>query len=494
LLAPKPGAETARKNGAAKINGKPVDHIYQVYDGASHLQAVRFPRDNGWDTEEATGQARDWCQAHDGSFEAMKSEGAEAPEETRTAPVEQPPDLHDLMVRIGGDGPAPFSHVRLMNWKTNNLDLQARTAAGWASTPEKDTYEEIILPGAFRRSLSSFMRNPVLYWNHQWNTIPIGTVIESWIDEDMGLWANDKFGTTTLAEEVWRAVAIDKSVRSMSIGFDGEYSPEYGYFDRDADAWIWTDLELIEISAVGMPACPSAQFQLSRTLGLPMIKSYRALELPVLRSQANVWDADSVDARLRKHALGNERMLDSCYLFDSQLPLVDIVEGEARLAWPGVAVAMATLMGARGGVKDMGMPTKRTTYRVLRRCYEKFGQPMPTWAGEWPNGFRDVTFHAGELSILEKAIALHNARSVVTGARSLANITRHWDGEGGEPFAEVGQAAYDAVLELLVVLKSQPEAVATDVNKRKLLAALDQLRDAGEGRTDTGSPVIRIRG
>lgn len=54
-----------RKNNAAKINGKRVDHIYGIKAGKSNLQAVRFPK-NIW----SAADAKKHCE---GTFEAAKS-------------------------------------------------------------------------------------------------------------------------------------------------------------------------------------------------------------------------------------------------------------------------------------------------------------------------------------------------------------------------------------------------------------------------------------
>lgn len=95
LRPPDSSAKTARKNGAAKIAGKPVDHIYQIVGGKSHLQAVRFPRDNGWGTTAATKQAREWCSGEGGTFEPMKAEQGHdeaKPEGTKVQDMDTPAD------------------------------------------------------------------------------------------------------------------------------------------------------------------------------------------------------------------------------------------------------------------------------------------------------------------------------------------------------------------------------------------------------------------
>lgn len=63
-----------RKQKAARIEGRWVDHIYQRRGERMELQAVRFPREEGWETEAATREAREWCQQKGGQFEPMRED------------------------------------------------------------------------------------------------------------------------------------------------------------------------------------------------------------------------------------------------------------------------------------------------------------------------------------------------------------------------------------------------------------------------------------
>jgi len=65
----------ARKNCAAKSNGKCIDHIYGIKKGKSELQAMRYKK-NIWNAS----SARSHCQSNGGSFEAASEKTKELSE------------------------------------------------------------------------------------------------------------------------------------------------------------------------------------------------------------------------------------------------------------------------------------------------------------------------------------------------------------------------------------------------------------------------------
>src|SRR3990170_4062192 len=67
------------------------------------------------------------------------------------------------------------------------------TISGYASTADLDRDNEIISPEAFRRTLSEFMKNPLMFYGHEIGGMfsptgkPIGKFIKAEI-RDSGLW------------------------------------------------------------------------------------------------------------------------------------------------------------------------------------------------------------------------------------------------------------------------------------------------------------------
>jgi HK97 family phage prohead protease len=135
------------------------------------------------------------------------------------------------------------------------------------STDEIDRYNEVVQPSAFAEALPAFLANPVVLPAHQHrleNGEPpvIGNVItdtirisEHQIDLDI------EFDTDDLGQKYARKYQ-KKIMRAFSIGFRG-LTGEYKDQDKTR-VWIWTKIELLEVSAVAVPANRGA---LARALG-----------------------------------------------------------------------------------------------------------------------------------------------------------------------------------------------------------------------------------
>ncbi len=147
-------------------------------------------------------------------------------------------------------------------------DEEKRIIEGYASTKDIDRMEEIILPKAFERSLPEFMKNAQMFYGHQtggWNGLgkPIGKWLESKIDE-RGLWVRGKISKATQeAEEVWTLIKED-ILKALSVGF----IPKKSEYDEDTKIRTWTDLDLLEISVVPIPANPKALIEQAKAKNL----------------------------------------------------------------------------------------------------------------------------------------------------------------------------------------------------------------------------------
>ena len=73
-----------------------------------------------------------------------------------------------------------------------NSDEQ-RTISGYASTKDLDRQKEVILPSAFEKTMTQFMKNPLLFYGHDTFSFmgppgkPIGKIIDYEI-RSKGLW------------------------------------------------------------------------------------------------------------------------------------------------------------------------------------------------------------------------------------------------------------------------------------------------------------------
>ena len=187
-----------------------------------------------------------------------------------------------------------FSRVAVLRFKAEAIDAQARTVEGYASTPDRDSFDEIVLPTAFTRSLPTYMENPIVRFEHDPTGLPIGKTLSAEVRPE-GFWVRLWFGRHSKAQEVWTAIE-DRLVRCLSVGFNGDFTPDYGWQDKQTNTWTWTDLNLKEISVVTFPACPSARFDLAKSLGLPNDRPTpeAPTELPAEP------EADDFDARIER--------------------------------------------------------------------------------------------------------------------------------------------------------------------------------------------------
>lgn len=137
-----------------------------------------------------------------------------------------------------------------------------------------DSYNDVILQGAFKNITD--VSDVKLFYNHEWNTVPIGTVMQLY-EDDKGLKFQAKFNQTTLADDVKEAIKTG-GITKMSIG----YSVKDSEFNRDTGIRYIKDINLYEISPVNFPANDMAAIQ-----------SYK-------KEGENVNEIKKIDAKLNK--------------------------------------------------------------------------------------------------------------------------------------------------------------------------------------------------
>jgi HK97 family phage prohead protease len=142
--------------------------------------------------------------------------------------------------------------------KSFALQLKAegddRTVEGWASTfGNKDSGNDIILPGAFAESLTQ--RKPKMLWQHD-----TGELIGVWdaaTETPQGLYVKGRFADTPRGNEA-HTLAKMGALDSMSIG----YSTIDASYDYDTGTRTLKKLELWEVSLVTFPMNEQAQITL----------------------------------------------------------------------------------------------------------------------------------------------------------------------------------------------------------------------------------------
>ena len=113
---------------------------------------------------------------------------------------------------------------------------------------------DVILPGAFKRSLAQYRKSgslPQMFWMHQMDKVP-----GKWLDmsEDKeGLAVKGVLADTELGNEIHTLLTM-QAVRGLSIGYqtvDQEYEDDGTRLIKEVDLW--------EVSVVSLPMNPLAQ-------------------------------------------------------------------------------------------------------------------------------------------------------------------------------------------------------------------------------------------
>jgi len=220
-----------RKNCDEKVDGKCIDVIYGITDNKSEIQALRYDRDV-W-TE---GEAHKHCDGRGGTFEAAK----------------------------GADDVAAKSIE-------GKLVKRADTYGIMASTGDKDRDGEIVAPAAFKNLKQYLGTNPVILFGHQYDQPPIAKATDGKV-LDNGLRLDIEFAETPFAKEV-KYLYDNGFMNSFSIGF----IPKDWEVDKNGTR-VYTDVELLEVSAVPVPANAAAtMIRQAKSRGVELCELERVL-------------------------------------------------------------------------------------------------------------------------------------------------------------------------------------------------------------------------
>jgi len=125
------------------------------------------------------------------------------------------------------------------------------TVTGYASTVDEDIDGYVIAPEAYRKGLATYMRNPILLFNHDRDK-PIGVVRRAEIDS-RGLLIDAEFDMQDSFAAARASQAERGILRAFSVGFRPTAEPKF----KD-DKLYFNEVQLMEISLVSVPANPHA--------------------------------------------------------------------------------------------------------------------------------------------------------------------------------------------------------------------------------------------
>jgi HK97 family phage prohead protease len=125
------------------------------------------------------------------------------------------------------------------------------TLSGYGSVfGNKDLGGDIVVAGAFARSLPTFVKSGFISWSHQWET-PVAT-IETASEDTHGLSFTAEFHSTPQAQEK-RQITAERLARGKSMGLSIGYSIAEGGAERKSGARYLKDLNVYEIALCTVP-------------------------------------------------------------------------------------------------------------------------------------------------------------------------------------------------------------------------------------------------
>lgn len=169
-----------------------------------------------------------------------------------------------------------------------------------------DRTGDMILPGAFAKTLPQFLKEGVVCWQHDWST-PIGSPVEA-SEDSYGLLTRSRISNTTAGRDCMTLIK-DGVIKKMSIGYrvnDYEFVDRAGllawlgasnlsetkqasilqqYDSADlSELCMLKEVELFEYSPVSIPANPNAV--ITGAKGLPFAEHSEAV-VTAIRELAN---------------------------------------------------------------------------------------------------------------------------------------------------------------------------------------------------------------
>lgn len=136
-----------------------------------------------------------------------------------------------------------------------SVDSGKKTVTAYVSTYEWDRTQEKFAPGAW--DLENYKKNPIVLWGHDGSNPPIGRAIDIREDE-LGLLAVAEFDTESERGAEIFGLFERGFLNAFSVGFIPKAHMMEPLPDQASKGVVWTEAELLEFSAVSIPANPGA--------------------------------------------------------------------------------------------------------------------------------------------------------------------------------------------------------------------------------------------
>ncbi|MBW2672141.1 MAG: HK97 family phage prohead protease [Deltaproteobacteria bacterium] len=342
------------------------------------------------------------------------------------------------------------------------------------STRTQDRDEDILEPNGCR--LDNYMKNPVVLFAHDYRSLPIGRSKSVSVTADAVV-AEVEFAPTQFAQEV-KQLCQAGFLKAASVGFIPlKYEP-LGSGSWGHRIYEW---ELLEWSIVPVPSNPTALISEAKAKGLHVAAIEEALEKGAISfGQAHpdgtpkAPEDEEWDGAAEVAAADVDDLKVMCAWVDSENAdnkgayklAHHKASGNHAVVWRGVVAAMASLLGARGGV-DIPDGDRKAVYNHLAKHYAEFDKEPP----EFHNADDIITAYAegkpkakSEPNQKAGAVLSTKNKDRLTQARDLINevLAEAGEGQDDEPKGIFVRVAADQVVDQA----SLAEAVAGEIAKR----------------------------
>lgn len=233
----------------------------------------------------------------------------------------------------------------------------------------KDLGNDIIDPGAFKKTINE-RKNVPLLWYHQPPEV-LGLVFE--MEEDnKGLKSRSQINLDTQLGREKFSLIRQGAIKGMSIGFEAIKETWDGTVRRLKEIRLW------EISLVTFPMNPLAQVTGIKAVvpfqDLPLADKDREWDAGEARKRLADWAGDDKDKYRKGFLWYDEENADNLTAY--KLPIADVIDGRLYAVPRAIIAAAAAIQGARGGV-DIPASDVPGVKNHIEKYYKKMDMTPP---------------------------------------------------------------------------------------------------------------------
>lgn len=233
----------------------------------------------------------------------------------------------------------------------------------------KDLGNDIIDPGAFKKTINE-RKNVPLLWYHQPPEV-LGLVFE--MEEDnKGLKSRSQINLDTQLGREKFSLIRQGAIKGMSIGFEAIKETWDGTVRRLKEIRLW------EISLVTFPMNPLAQVTGIKAVvpyqDLPLADKDREWDAGEARKRLADWAGDDMDEYRKGFLWYDEENADNLTAY--KLPIADVIDGRLYAVPRAIIAAAAAIQGARGGV-DIPASDVPGVKNHIEKYYKKMDMTPP---------------------------------------------------------------------------------------------------------------------